>query len=59
MILLNKLNKGVKCPDCGVDNKCAMENGKSYSACWCMNEPVKDFNREGKVCYCRSCYNKK
>lgn len=46
-----------KCPNCGVDNKCAMEAGKSASACWCMGVPVTG-ELSGDQCLCRSCLSK-
>lgn len=54
--VMNKLNTRAKCPTCGKWNKCAMEEGKSVSACWCMNEPPKDLPTY-QSCLCRTCYH--
>jgi len=45
------------CPSCGVDNKCALEEGKSISACWCFGEEIYVDIKEGP-CYCRRCLTK-
>lgn len=49
------------CPNCDGPAYCAMEDGKSASACWCMT--VKPVNREtnplidsgANNCLCRKC----
>ena len=56
MSVIGKLNTRAKCPECGKWNKCAMEEGKSASTCWCMNEPAKMVSSEYSSCLCRSCY---
>ena len=47
------------CPGCGKGAYCAMEAGKSASACWCMSVGTKEVKPEtadqGESCYCRSC----
>lgn len=46
------------CPKCQGPAYCAMEAGKSASACWCMSEPLKEVTStlvEGDKCYCRRC----
>lgn len=47
-----------KCPGCGQYTYCAMEDGKSSSACWCMSVPKatkEDVAEFGDSCYCRKC----
>ena len=36
-----------------------MEEGKSLSACWCLNlSPIDNLEYELNECICKSCYNK-
>jgi len=44
------------CPACGQRNDCALANGKSASACWCMGTPAKlPVPESGTACYCPRC----
>jgi hypothetical protein len=52
--LLKQLNTKSKCSRCGAPNKCAIESGKSASACWCMGLPTIDTPLTD-VCLCRKC----
>lgn len=48
-----------KCPRCGTANKCAIEEGKSYSACWCMSLPkIESEANHMNSCLCKSCLSK-
>jgi hypothetical protein len=49
------------CPKCGAQSKCAMEEGKSFSACWCMGVKLTpaqledlDIKYSGQ-CLCENC----
>lgn len=54
------------CPSCGKGTYCAMLDGKSGSACWCMGEsasgavflpvPLPEENTE---CLCKECLTRK
>lgn len=54
------------CPSCGKGTYCAMLDGKSGSACWCMGEaaseavflPVPD-PEENAECLCKECLTRK
>ena len=52
--MLKQLNTQSKCSKCGVPNKCAIEQGKSASACWCMGMPATELKAEGP-CLCKTC----
>lgn len=56
--IMKKLDTRAKCPECGKWNKCAMEEGKSSSTCWCMQESVKIVSSEYSSCLCRTCFRK-
>lgn len=57
METMAKLDSRAKCPSCGKWNKCAIEEGKSANACWCMEEPVKKIKEDNiDSCLCRTCY---
>jgi hypothetical protein len=44
------------CPACGGGNDCALANGKSASACWCVGEPAHlPVPETGTTCYCAHC----
>lgn len=58
MKIMEQLDTRAKCPECGKWNKCAMEEGKSSSTCWCMKEPVKAIVGYKQTCLCRECYRK-
>lgn len=48
------------CPGCGAPNNCAIESGKSASACWCMGEKrVFSVEDEEESCYCSLCLKSK
>lgn len=54
--LLKQLNTKSKCPECGVPNQCAIEVGKSASACWCMAFPPSELEvNDEKSCLCQDC----
>jgi len=59
MDIMKKL-KGNKshCPECGVDNKCAIEQGNSASTCWCMLETTNKLSSYYDSCLCRVCLKK-
>lgn len=48
------------CPECDKPTYCAMEDGKSLSACWCAYVPYKPKQEdlEQKFCLCRECLTK-
>lgn len=52
-----KSNTKPKCPRCGADPRCAIEDGKSISACWCLTYklPEKLLDNDDDGCYCRNC----
>jgi len=52
--LLKQLDNKSKCPECGVPNQCAIEAGKSASACWCVTFPPSELKPVGS-CLCKSC----
>lgn len=54
MEMLNKLSRGC-CPKCGAPNNCAIEAGKSISACWCISRPVIKGADYKDSCLCRDC----
>lgn len=57
--VLNSIPKRSSCPICGVPNKCAMEEGKSITACWCFGvPPIENLSGEAGECLCRSCLTK-
>lgn len=47
------------CPSCTNPTYCAMLDGKSGSACWCMGEVVPNNTTlaatEGSLCLCKKC----
>ena len=46
------------CPSCGGDAYCAMEAGKSGSACWCIGVHTDNKNlsyTDNAKCFCRKC----
>lgn len=46
------------CPGCNCRTYCAMNDGKSASACWCMSVVVKKEKPNtllGEECVCRKC----
>lgn len=45
------------CPKCDGPAYCAMEDGKSLSACWCMHVPHTESINDDK-CMCRTCLTK-
>lgn len=49
--------KGSPCPSCRLSNNCYMDQGKSATLCWCMEEPKAayvDLDID-ENCYCKSC----
>ena len=48
------------CPECGSLAYCAMQDGKSGSACWCMGEVISSTLPaiEGAQCVCKTCLAK-
>jgi len=52
-----KRNKSY-CPECGLENKCAIEQGKSASTCWCMTEVANNISSYYESCLCRNCLRK-
>lgn len=46
-----------KCPTCQSPAYCAIQDGKSGSACWCMEAPVIDQMGiyEESECLCKNC----
>ncbi len=44
-----------KCPSCGQGTYCAMEAGKSGSACWCMSVPHNKQDSVYTQCTCKKC----
>lgn len=61
--IMNQLNRGTKCPECGAPNRCAVAEGKSPEACWCMGlvppqsvvDRLTEEGDEGNECWCRTC----
>jgi uncharacterized protein len=60
--IMNKLktrNNTHPCPSCSQPSYCAMLDGKSGSACWCMGEVVPNNTTlaatEGNLCLCKKC----
>lgn len=49
-----KQTQKATCPKCGAPNKCAMEEGKSIHACWCIGTATKK-EVSGDRCLCRKC----
>lgn len=45
-----------KCPECGLPNKCGLEEGKG--TCWCFQFPKVDIIRDSSTCLCRRCLQK-
>jgi len=52
---LNALPKRSNCPRCGKPNKCAMEEGKSIYACWCLSENKVELDVDYDGCLCKNC----
>ena len=51
-------NKRSTC-QCGKPNNCAIEQGKSISACWCYGEDFTNIEpSQESICHCRDCLNK-
>ncbi len=54
-----KFFKGSPCPSCGLDNKCAMDAGKSSNTCWCMSvEYTYNPETNADSCLCKNCLSK-
>lgn len=56
--VLRSLPSQARCPRCGKPNRCAMEAGKSVSACWCFALPPAariEAGEENDACLCRDC----
>lgn len=47
-------NKKSSCVKCGAPNKCALEEGRSITACWCYGVDIK-LEIVENTCMCRSC----
>ena len=49
------------CPKCGFPSKCAVEEGKSISACWCIGMQLSPSqleeleNKYSGQCLCQDC----
>jgi len=43
------------CPKCDKPSYCAMEDGKSLSACWCVYVPYQPIDKFDNKCLCRQC----
>jgi len=43
------------CPKCDKPSYCAMEDGKSLSACWCVYVPYQPIDKFRDGCLCREC----
>jgi uncharacterized protein len=60
MVVMKSLDTKAKCPKCGKWNKCALEEGKAISSCWCFG--VKFIDNTGDLsdvsCYCKTCLTK-
>ena len=53
-----KKTRRSSCPKCGGGNNCALETGKSISACWCISQIFPEgIDVSGESCYCRRCVN--
>lgn len=59
MELLSTLPNKKSCDKCGSPNNCALEVGKSISACWCVGIGKVDANDLSGSCLCRSCISAK
>lgn len=69
MKLLGKVvakNNTHSCPECNKGTYCAMLDGKSGSACWCMGEVTSNATFlplpepvEDSTCLCRNCLTSK
>jgi len=44
------------CPKCGGGAYCAIEDGKSASACWCMGYLVLEQEQQYASCLCEKCF---
>jgi len=55
--IMMSLPRRAYCPRCGAPNKCAMEEGKSISACWCVSEKRFDVHVDYDGCLCKGCLN--
>lgn len=56
MEIMREIDSRAKCPECGVWNKCAVEEGWSPNLCWCMQEPTRLVSSEYPACLCRTCF---
>ena len=54
---LQQRNNTHSCPSCSSPTYCAMQDGKSGSACWCMGEVISSTLPaiEGAQCVCKTC----
>jgi predicted Fe-S protein YdhL (DUF1289 family) len=44
------------CPNCSQPTHCALEDGKSISACWCKEIPISKMESDIQTsCLCRKC----
>lgn len=58
MLLMASIRKAYSthtCPKCQGAAYCAMEDGKSASACWCMAIPVIEQAETLSSCLCKTC----
>jgi hypothetical protein len=58
MEVMNQLKNQVSthtCPKCQGMAYCAMEDGKSGSACWCMSVSPREIKPDQTSCLCRRC----
>ena len=54
---LQQRNNTHSCPGCSSPTYCAMQDGKSGSACWCAGEVISSTLPaiEGAQCVCKTC----
>lgn len=58
VIVLNQITSRTtthNCPSCDNPTYCAMADGKSYSACWCMYEQRVELDYDECLCRCKPC----